>query len=167
VTADPLPRRYYYSEGWRPILPLSFVKAYPKLHALIQECWRVRRKERPNFDEIVHRLQDAIGDEIKHREEPKIVLYSVEDDEIYRNRIGKEDEIEESDEEDNGTSRTKAHTLRQSHEAAMKKVLTEMSEKQEKHAREMEKVLRQLEEQREENERLRKGRGEEGGVVVL
>ncbi|GMI31061.1 hypothetical protein TeGR_g8843 [Tetraparma gracilis] len=35
--------KYYYSEGWRPILPLAFVKAYPKLHALIQECWLVRR----------------------------------------------------------------------------------------------------------------------------
>jgi hypothetical protein len=65
-------RRYYYSEGWRPILPLNFVKAYPKLHTLIQECWKVRRKERPNFDQIVARLQGDIGDEIKRKEEPMI-----------------------------------------------------------------------------------------------
>jgi hypothetical protein len=81
------------------------VKAYPKLHALIQECWRVRRKERPNFDQIVYRLQHEIGDEIKRKEEPKIELYSKEDDLIYRDRIGKEDEIEDSDEEESGTKR--------------------------------------------------------------
>ncbi|GMI22376.1 hypothetical protein TeGR_g11890 [Tetraparma gracilis] len=80
--------KYYYSEGWRPILPIAFVKAYPKLHTLIQECWRVRRKERPNFDQIVARLQGDIGDEIKRKEEPKIELYSKEDDLVYRNRMG-------------------------------------------------------------------------------
>ena len=94
-----------YQDGWRPILPLAFVKTYPKLHALIQECWKVRRKERPNFDQIVARLQGDIGDEIKRKEEPKIDLYSKEDDEIYRGRIGKEDEIEDSDEEEIGTKR--------------------------------------------------------------
>jgi hypothetical protein len=62
----------------------------------------VRRKERPNFDQIVARLQGDIGDEIKRKEEPKIELYSKEDDLIYRNRIGKEDEIEDSDEEEGG-----------------------------------------------------------------
>ncbi|GMI50277.1 hypothetical protein TeGR_g6443 [Tetraparma gracilis] len=97
--------KYYYSEGWRPILPLSFVKAYPKLHALIQECWLVRRKERPNFDQIVARLQGDIGDEIKRKEEPEIELYSAEDDLVYRERIGKEDEIEDSDGEEEGTKR--------------------------------------------------------------
>ncbi|GMI54986.1 hypothetical protein TeGR_g9003 [Tetraparma gracilis] len=96
---------YYYHDAWRPILPINFVKAYPKLHALIQECWRVRRKERPNFDQIVARLQGEVGDEIKRKEEPKIELYSKEDDLIYRNRIGKADEIEDSDEEESGTKR--------------------------------------------------------------
>ena len=81
------------------------MKAYPKLNALIQECWLVRRKERPTFDQIVVRLQGDIGDEIKRKEEPKIELYSEEDDAIYRNRIGKEDEIEDSDEEESGTKR--------------------------------------------------------------
>ncbi|GMI43239.1 hypothetical protein TeGR_g13293, partial [Tetraparma gracilis] len=85
-----------------------FYQAYPKLHTLIQECWRVRRKERPNFDQIVNRLQHDIGDEIKRREEPKIELYSKEDDLVYRNRIGKEDEISDSDgEEEGGKSSTR------------------------------------------------------------
>jgi hypothetical protein len=116
-----LPPRYYYHEGWRPLLPLNFVKAYPKLHALIQECWRVRRKERPNFDQIVSRLQGDIGDEIKRKEEPKIELYSKEDDEIYRGRIGKEDEIEDSDEEGvvMKTAREQVVTMRREHEKAM------------------------------------------------
>jgi hypothetical protein len=125
-------RRYYYSEGWRPILPLSFIKAYPKLHALIQECWRVRRKERPNFDEIVNRLQGDIGDEIKRKEEPKIELYSEEDDEIYRNRIGKEDEIEESDDEDQvatGRHTRKTLNMQKEHEKAMGKLRSELEKK--------------------------------------
>jgi hypothetical protein len=83
------------------------VKAFPKLHALIQECWKVRRKERPNFDQIVKRLQGDIGDEIKRREEPKVVVYSKEDDEIYRGRIGKEDEIEDSEGEEDGGKGTR------------------------------------------------------------
>ncbi|GMI18950.1 hypothetical protein TeGR_g15277, partial [Tetraparma gracilis] len=125
---------YYYSEGWRPILPIAFVKAYPKLHTLIQECWRVRRKERPNFDEIVKRLQGDIGDEIKRKEEPKIELYSKEDDLVYRNRIGKEDEIEDSDEEESGTKRgevvSKAeHARAVAAVAAKDKMLREMVDK--------------------------------------
>jgi hypothetical protein len=67
----------------------------------------VRRKERPNFDQIVARLQGDIGDEIKRKEEPQIELYSKEDDEIYRGRIGKEDEIEDSDEEEEGGKSTR------------------------------------------------------------
>jgi hypothetical protein len=118
-------RRYYYSEGWRPILPLAFVKAYPKLNALIQECWRVRRKERPGFDQIVKRLQGDIGDEIRHREEPKIELYSEEDDKIYRNRIGKEDEIEDSD-GDHTERGKKGQETQAEHEKEMRKVMAEM-----------------------------------------
>jgi hypothetical protein len=62
----------------------------------------VRRKERPNFDQIVARLQGDIGDEIKRKEEPKIELYSQEDDAIYRERIGKQDEIADSEGEEEG-----------------------------------------------------------------
>jgi hypothetical protein len=58
----------------------------------------VRRKERPVFDRIAKRLQGGgFGDEIKRREEPQIALCSGEDDEIHRGRIGKEDELSDSD----------------------------------------------------------------------
>jgi hypothetical protein len=98
------------------------VKAYPKLHALIQECWRVRRKERPNFDQIVKRLQGDIGDEIKRKEEPKIELYSQEDDMVYRERIGKEDELGESDGED------AVPTTRRSQEQLIKKAVDKLQQ---------------------------------------
>jgi hypothetical protein len=91
----------------------------------------VRRKERPNFDQIVARLQGDIGDEIKRKEEPKIELYSKEDDLVYRNRIGKEDEIEDSDGEggegDLETARTKVSALRSQHEKAMRVVMEELA----------------------------------------
>jgi hypothetical protein len=76
-----------YQDGWRSLLPLTLVKAYPKLHALIQE-WA--------FNQIVARLQGEIGDEIKRKEEPAITLYSTEVDKLYWERIGKEGEIEDS-----------------------------------------------------------------------
>ncbi|GMI24901.1 hypothetical protein TeGR_g14185 [Tetraparma gracilis] len=72
--------KYYYSEGWRPLLPHTFVRAFPKLNALIQECWVPRARMRPDFDQIVKRLQGEIGDEIKRKEEPVVVVYSVEPD---------------------------------------------------------------------------------------
>jgi hypothetical protein len=107
------------------------VKAYPKLHALIQECWKVRRKERPNFDEIVHRLQDDIGDEIKRKEEPVITIMCKEDDKVYQDRIGHEDVIEDSDEEGGEgnleTARTKVSALRTQHEKAMRAVMEELA----------------------------------------
>ncbi|GMI29719.1 hypothetical protein TeGR_g7215 [Tetraparma gracilis] len=118
--------KYYYSEGWRPLLPLNFVKAYPKLHALIQECWRVRRKERPTFDEIVKRLQGDIGDEIKRKEEPTITIMSKENDAVYQGRIGKEDELEDSEGEEEGIGGT---TRKKQHEVAMKSVLEELRAK--------------------------------------
>jgi hypothetical protein len=73
-----------------------FARRYPKLHALIQECWRVRKRERPNFDQIVARLQGDIGDEIKRKEEPKIEVYSKEDDEVYRGRFGMDEAFSDS-----------------------------------------------------------------------
>ncbi|GMI34345.1 hypothetical protein TeGR_g3155, partial [Tetraparma gracilis] len=143
--------KYYYSEGWRPILPLSFVKAYPKLHALIQECWKVRRKERPNFDQIVARLQGDIGDEIKRKEEPQIELYSKEDDEIYRGRIGKEDEIEDSDEEEKGGKSTRrsggVSTAEHSKALAAKdKAMQELKDKSMAELRAKSKAMRELQE---------------------
>jgi hypothetical protein len=142
---------------------LAFVKTYPKLNALIQECWRVRRKDRPNFDEITSRLQGDIGDEIKRKEEPQIELYSKEDDEIYRNRIGKEDEIEDSDGEEGGwgTAREKTATMRKEHEATLRakeeqhrkvvaakdKMLEELQEKM----RVVEEALQELKEKGQED----------------
>jgi hypothetical protein len=51
----------------------------------------------------------------------KAVLYSKEDDEIYRGRIGKEDEIEDSDEEGvvMKTAREQVVTMRREQEKAM------------------------------------------------
>jgi hypothetical protein len=71
----------------------------------------VRRKERPSFDEIVKRLQGDIGDEIKRKEEPKIELYSKEDDLVYRNRMGKEDELSDSDGEEEGAKSTRSEDV--------------------------------------------------------
>jgi hypothetical protein len=153
------------------------VKAFPKLHALIQECWKVRRKERPNFDEIVSRLQGDIGDEIKRKEEPKIELYSKEDDGIYRGRIGKEDEIEDSDGEDAGEGTKRGGAASEAaHKAALGEVLAEMGRLREKHARDMKEaqrglvsrhdydgVVRQLRALQEENERLLEGAEGRGG----
>ncbi|GMI36359.1 hypothetical protein TeGR_g14705 [Tetraparma gracilis] len=143
---------YYYSEGWRPILPLAFVKAYPKLHALVQECWRVRRKERPNFDQIVSRLQGDIGDEIKRKEEPKIELYSKEDDLIYRNRMGKEDELSDSDEEEEeGEKNTRRGDVVSKAEhskamAAKDKAMAELKDKSMAELRAKSKAMRELQE---------------------
>ncbi|GMI18921.1 hypothetical protein TeGR_g7165, partial [Tetraparma gracilis] len=99
--------KYYYQDGWRPLLPLAFVQTYPKLHALIQSCWAPKDRDRPTMSEIVSMLQGEVGDEIKRKDEPKIEVYSKEDDEIYRGRIGKDDEIEESDEEEEGGKSTR------------------------------------------------------------
>jgi hypothetical protein len=131
----------------------------------------VRRKERPNFDQIVSRLQGDIGDEIKRKEEPKIVLYSKEDDLIYRNRIGKEDEIEDSDEEEEGRKGTKRGDVVSKGEyekalAAKDKVLDELKAKvkrveaKEKAAKDeamrelLEKMKKERERADEEKERL-------------
>ncbi|GMI41246.1 hypothetical protein TeGR_g3202 [Tetraparma gracilis] len=144
--------KYYYSEGWRPILPLSFVKAYPKLHALIQECWRVRRKERPNFDQIVARLQGDIGDEIKRKEEPKVVMYSKEDDEVYRGRIGKEDELSDSEGEEEGgksTRRERGGVSKAEYDkvvAAKDKAMAELKDKAAAELKAKSKAMRELQE---------------------
>jgi hypothetical protein len=167
-------RRYYYSEGWRPLLPLSFVKAYPKLNALIQECWRVRRKERPNFDQIVARLQGDIGDEIKRKEEPIIVVYSKEDDEIYRGRIGKEDEIEDSDGEDEGRTAKRRQVVDKAEYdkvvAAKEKMVNELLEKvgreRERAEEEREQHARRVGEVVQEMEGLRKKLEEREGANV-
>jgi hypothetical protein len=123
------------------------VKAYPKLHALIQECWRVRRKERPNFDQIVKRLQGDIGDEIKRKEEPQITLYSVEEDSVYRNRMGKEDELSDSDGEEEGGGGTRSGDMvsKAKHEKVVEAKDKMLKELQEKAKREVDAVKKRAE----------------------
>ncbi|GMI53700.1 hypothetical protein TeGR_g4906, partial [Tetraparma gracilis] len=119
----------------------------PELHALIQECWRVRRKERPNFDQIVYRLQHEIGDEIKRKEEPKIELYSKEDDAIYQGRIGKEDELSDSDEEEGGgkSTRRKDVVSKSKHDKVVEAKDKAMQELREKMDKEMNVVKKRAE----------------------
>jgi hypothetical protein len=103
----------------------------------------VRRSERPNFDQIVARLQGEIGDEVRRKEEPQIVLYSLEKDSVYHERIGKEDEIEDSDGEDDlATSRKKAATMRKAHEEAMARVMRELEESRTREAALLERLSR-------------------------
>ena len=147
-----------YSEGWRPLLPLTFASAYPKLHTLIQECWRVRRKERPNFDDIVKRLQGDIGDEIKRKEEPKIELYSKEDDVVYRNRMGKEDELSDSDEEEGGGKSTRREDVvsKTKHDKALAAKDKAMQELKEKMSKEMSAVKKRAEAEKKRAEQEKK-----------
>ncbi|GMI34086.1 hypothetical protein TeGR_g2229 [Tetraparma gracilis] len=153
--------KYYYQDGWRPILPLAFVKTYPKLHALIQECWKVRRSERPSFDEIVKRLQTDISDEVRSREEPKITVYSVEKDSIYHDRIGVDEQIdsEEETEERAETARLKIDRMQKEHKGAMKKVMGELKDRE----KAMAKVVTELEGLRQHVVDLERG-GERGGT---
>jgi hypothetical protein len=150
-----------YQDGWRPILPLAFVKTYPKLHALIQECWKVRRSERPSFDEIVKRLQTDISDEVRSREEPKITVYSVEKDSIYHDRIGVDEQIdsEEETEERAETARLKIDRMQKEHKGAMKKVMGELKDRE----KAMAKVVTELEGLRQHVVDLERG-GERGGT---
>jgi colicin import membrane protein len=125
---------------------------------LIQECWRVRRKERPNFDQIVARLQGDIGDEIKRKEEPKIELYSKEDDLIYRNRVGKEDELSDSDEEEGGGKSTRRGDVvsKSKHEKALAAKDKAMQELREKMNKEMNVVKRRAEAEKKRAEQEKK-----------
>jgi serine/threonine protein kinase len=72
-----------YTQKWRPLLPLAFEKGYPKLCALIKECWSQDMASRPSFKDIVRRLHGNIDDEIKIREEPEIMYLSKMKDELY------------------------------------------------------------------------------------
>jgi len=48
-----IPNSKMYSKGFRPLLPLTFRQAYPKLCQLVYKCWSQEPAERPVFDEIV------------------------------------------------------------------------------------------------------------------
>ena len=75
-----------YSRGWRPLLPLSFKKAYPRLDSLIRQCWANVAEERPTFDDIV-RLLGEIGEEVRRKEEPEVTFLSQVPDSQYHSQM--------------------------------------------------------------------------------
>ena len=75
-----------YSRGWRPLLPLSFKKAYPRLDSLIRQCWANVAEERPTFDDIV-RLLGEIGQEVRRKEEPEVTFLSQVPDSQYHTQM--------------------------------------------------------------------------------
>jgi hypothetical protein len=87
-----------YSKGWRPLLPLEFERSYPKLCKLLKKCWAQKKEDRPSFDQIVKLMQGEVSDEVRRKKEPVITIYSVEDDALFHERMGKDEQFE--DEED-------------------------------------------------------------------
>jgi len=86
-----------YSEGWRPLLPLEFERSYPKLCKLLKRCWAQKKEDRPSFDEIVKTMQGEVAEEVMRKDEPTITVYCVEDDAIFHERMGKEEQFEEEE----------------------------------------------------------------------
>jgi len=76
-----------YTKGWRPLLPMPFKKAYPKLCSLIYRCWSQIPDSRPTFDEIVRLLNGDIGEEVKRRVEPEITYLSQQPDAQYQEEM--------------------------------------------------------------------------------
>ena len=88
-----------YNKGWRPLLPVTFKKAYTKLDALIERCWSQVPEERPLFDEISRLMQGDIAEEIRRKAEPVITYLSKEDDTLYHERLGVDEQFEDEGEE--------------------------------------------------------------------
>jgi serine/threonine protein kinase len=116
-----------YSRGWRPLLPMTFEKGYPKLCALIKECWGGIKEKRPVFKDIVRRLNSEISEEINRHEEPVIVYLHKQDDELYWEQMELEsqggvvndgDEEHEDGEDERGN--TEKFVSRKFHEECMK-----------------------------------------------
>ena len=84
-----------YNKGWRPLLPLEFEKSYPKLCKLLKKCWAQKKEDRPGFDEIVKTMQGEVTVEALRKQEPAITVYSVEDDALFHERMGKDEDFEE------------------------------------------------------------------------
>ena len=102
-----------YRKGWRPLLPLEFKRSYPKLCILLKKCWAQNPEDRPSFDEIVKTMQGEVAEEVLRKDEPSITVYSVEDDAIYHERMGKEEHFEDDWEEGMDTAkmvRQRVHT---------------------------------------------------------
>ena len=86
-----------YTLGWRPLL--TFKKAYTKLDALIERCWSQVPEERPLFDEISRLMQGDIAEEIRRKAEPVITYLSKEDDTLYHERLGVDEQFEDEGED--------------------------------------------------------------------
>jgi serine/threonine protein kinase len=79
-----------YTKKWRPLLPMNFLMAYPKLSKLVTDCWSHEPEKRPIFDEIVRRLNGEIADEVRRKEEPLITFLSKEPDALYQEQLAME-----------------------------------------------------------------------------
>jgi len=84
-------------KGWRPLLPLEFDKSYPKLCKLLKRCWTQKPEDRPSFDNIVRVMQSEVADEVRGREEPVKTVYSVEDEAVYQERVGVDEDFEDDE----------------------------------------------------------------------
>ncbi len=73
------------NKKWRPRLPRRFVRAYPQLDKLIRDCWQDDPELRPDFDEIVRRMND-VRLEVVSSPEPDVKLLSEEEDGLYHER---------------------------------------------------------------------------------
>ena len=122
-----IPNSKMYSKGFRPLLPLTFRQAYPKLCQLVYKCWSQEPAERPVFDEIVRALQGDVGEEVKRKAEPTIVFLSKQPDKQYLEEEkvadGGEglmgDDDEEDNEEGNFVSRKELEEVKEKYEKAM------------------------------------------------
>ena len=101
-------------------MPLEFERSYPKLCKLLKRCWAQEPEDRPSFDDIVKTMQGEVAEEVLRKEEPEIMVYSVEDDALYHERIGV-DEVFEDEAED----RTAQMASKQQHERVMAELASE------------------------------------------
>ena len=80
-------------EGWRPKLPTMF---YKTLKALICDCWEHDPDDRPDFDEIVRRLNGEVREEVWMKPEPDFVC----DENFLKNSVDYEENEGNEEEEE-------------------------------------------------------------------
>jgi len=112
-----------YTKGWRPLLPVTFIRAYGKLCELIYRCWSQVPEERPSFDEIVRLLQGEVGEEVKKKAEPEIVFLSQIPDEEYQKQAAGE-AVMGGDEDEDADMDTARFVSRRMHEDVMKEMIS-------------------------------------------
>jgi serine/threonine protein kinase len=71
------------NKNWRPLIPRAFRASYPRFTKLLKACWQGNPKDRPNFDEIVRRLNAEVRDEVNASPEPVISLLHHQKDSEY------------------------------------------------------------------------------------